>query len=416
MSKELSKKLYEMQQNMPSLSGSDKDKCFFCDCESNSIKSHSISKKKVLALLESQIKNGGIGIYYLEDVPDVDFKEDKSISSFKKVNRRLYKDGKDTISTFYGFCSDCDASVFLPLDRYDYQNNRQINFLHALRTQAYQLTQERNIFLHIKNNIISLMYEADGEMNKLDGFPKMIADYLTHIPDNADVTWDMAKDITSLLGQSANLPIKRIREEVDMNQRNTLATLANPSSYPMIGAIYKNEIKKVLIIFNQTMGTYKSTPTYVFESEIDVQISRVENEIKHLTQFYRSSNFETHSYQCIPIQGVFLIAGAFTYRLNNESIITLTFFPEESTNRTYFVFSEQKDPSSNSLYLSILNLKSENEFRMVASDIILSVGSNVFLSPKYYEKLPQEVKDLLVRDKTELKEIGFNLFSNDYLN
>lgn len=417
MDSELKRKLDEMQKKLPNLSGSEKDSCFFCDCESNSIKSHSLSKKKVLSLLEDKIEKGGIGIYYLEDMPEVDFKEDKSISSYTKVHRRLFNKGKDTISTFYGFCSNCDKSVFTPLDRNDYQNKAEVNFLHALRTQAYQLTLERNFFLHIKNNIVSLLGEADKGMDHLESvFPKFIQDGIDKIPDYENVEWESAQEITGLLGKSASLPIKSVRQEMEVQQKKILENLINPANYPMTGIKYKTEIKKVLNFFNYSIGLYKKSPTYNLENDMNTQIERIENEIRNLTELYRTKSFEVFSYQCISIEGAFLVAGAFTYILSNQSKITLTFFPEESTNKTYFVFSERKAPGSNSLYLSTLNFKSEQEFRMDASNIILSAGANVFISPKYYEKLPIEVKKLLIQDKTGLKKIGFNLFSDDYLN
>lgn len=414
MNSDLNKKLHELQKLLPKMAWIESSTCFFDDCTETCIGSHSISESKVLSLLEFQTENNGIAIYHLEDVPQVDFGEDKTLSTFHKAKRKLFIKGKDKTSIFYGFCKACDATTFQRLDNEDYTNQTEINFLHSLRTLAHNITLERNTYLLFKNKVFPTIENGNDEVEELQPKLDLVLGVIQQLPDDHLIHWDKAEQILPIVNILSSIPIKEQRDRIGGQLKSAMEPFTLKENYPMQARSFKNELTNSIKQFAKISGELKSTEINEIERLFDIQIGKCNERIRQLTASFRNNNFDQLNYLCIPINGVYLVAGAFVFYSKNGTTISVTFFPEMNANRTYFIFSEE-DPLRKSKYLSELNVMPIEEFQKEISNIILSYGNNVFLSPQYYERLPQKVKELLVTDKAEIRKTGFNLFSPEFL-
>uniref|UniRef100_UPI00263026AA hypothetical protein n=1 Tax=Fluviicola sp. TaxID=1917219 RepID=UPI00263026AA len=199
MNSDLNKKLHELQKLLPKMLKLESSSCFFDDCPEPCIGSHSISESRVLSLLESQTANNGISIYHLEDIPHVDFEENKTLSTFHKTKRKLLLKGKDKTSLFYGFCKNCDAKTFQRLDNEDYTNHSEINFLHSLRTLAYNITLERNALLIFTNKVFPGIENNIDELEQIQPQWNLILESIRQLPDEHLIYWDKAEQMLPMI-------------------------------------------------------------------------------------------------------------------------------------------------------------------------------------------------------------------------
>ena len=410
--KSLNEKLNDAKKFIRSFRGSDKDDCFFEDCNNRSIKSHSISESRVLSILEDIDEKKARVIYHLENVPEADFGDAKSISTYHQTHRKLLKKGKGDTSVFYGFCSSCDGFTFNLIDNVPYQNNSQVNFQHTLRTKAHYLTTSKNIFQHMRDKIVSKFYEADGKVNELKGAVELFDGYLNQISDNELVQWDHVSVLRTLFNQNNTAPLKSFREDSEKRTQELFRELMDETKFPMKGSQFKSEFLPVLEQLDVAFEKYEQSSTQELEGVISLLLDTINIRIQKLTSQHRNNDCEAYEYLHISISGIFPIAGAFVYCYTEEKECTLTFFPEEETVKTHVIFAVDRGESK---YLSFLNFKTNEQLRIYLSSIILSAGSNVFISPKYWESLPNGVIQLIMSDKTEVKECNLNLFDESFL-
>lgn len=241
MNKSLKEKLNDLKKDLPSFikpEGKKGNKCFFHDCNGKAIKSHTLSEAQVLGLLEGENEKGRVVVYHIDDVPDVDFNNELSLSTFQKTNRRLFEKGKSDTSVFYGFCKDCDRDTFRLLDNYPFLNNSEINFLHNLRTSAYTLTYHRNLHVDFKNRIHPLVDKVEEDTSAANHGFNFLSSYLHNIPDSSDISFDKVKDIKGLI-ELNTVPIKKQRDEVIEFQKDFFSALLNKNNYPMKGFVFK---------------------------------------------------------------------------------------------------------------------------------------------------------------------------------
>lgn len=405
--KSLNEKLNNTKKSLRLFRGSTIDKCFFKDCSNKSIKSHSISESRVLSLLEGVNEKNAKVVYHLENVPEADFGEAKSLSTYHQTHRTLLSKGKSETSIFFGFCNSCDDSTFEVLDNYKYENKIEINFLHTLRTHAHYLITSRNIFEFMIDKILSQFNEVDGKLSELNDLMGIIDNFLIEFSDDKMVQWEEISMLSEILKEQNTVPIKSIREDAKKRNQVLFKELLDEDNFPMKGKKYKEQLKPVFETFGGAMSQFEKTSTDELKNALEFQLKNIDSKIENLTSIYRDDNLGAFEYLHISIEGVFPISGAFVYRYSADNECTLTFFPEKETGKTHFIFAVERGKSK---YHSFLNFKTDSEFRVYASSIVLSTGSNVFLSPHYWGVLTKEIKDYIMSDRTE------NLFDNSILN
>ncbi len=409
----LFEKLNLLKKDLPNLikpEGKKGDKCFFHDCHGRAIKSHTLSENQVLGLLEGENEKGQVVVYHIDDVPDVDFKNELSLSTFQKTNRRLFEKGKSDTSVFYGFCKDCDGDTFRFLDDYPYLDNIEINFLHNLRTTAYTLTYHRNLYVNLKNRVLPLVDKVEeGKEAANHGF-NFLSSYLNSMPDSHDISYDEVKDLKGLIDLST-IPLKEQRDEAIEFQKDLFSDLFNENNYPMNGFVFKQELMKLKPLLDSVDNNIDEEKLSLISKEIDLKVSEYQKAIQELTRLYRERAYETYRYLTISIEGMFQIAGAFNYYIDGVTNLSLTFFPEKETNKTHFIFSGHVS-ENNLKYFSQLNIMSISEFKLKITEVILSQGTNVYISSELWRKTPERVKELMLKDKSRVISEGFSFFDS----
>lgn len=409
--KTINKKLNEAQKFIHNFRGSKNDKCFFCDCNEKAIKSHSISESQVLTLLEDFDDKKAKVVYHLENVPETDFGSDKSISTYHQTHRKLYRKGKSDTSVFFGFCKKCDNLTFEPIDNLPLVNDTKTFFLHSLRTKAHYLTTSKNITSHMQKNIVPKFNEADKKVKELPESMNQLRALLSGIPDNEEIQWEQISFLNEHLKSLNTAPVKSFRDDTEKRNQLLFQKVLNRDNFPMTGKEYKQCLEPVFGQYDDAMRVYNKSTTSELELVLNQFLSLLDREINALTGKYRNQEYNGFEYLHIPLNQVFPISGAFVYRFTPEQECILTFFPEKSSNKTHFIFAVNKGESK---YLSFLNFKTDLEFKKYLSNVIISAGSNVFLSPRYWDALPKEIKNLIMSDKSELGELNINLFKDEY--
>ncbi|RYM35733.1 hypothetical protein ERX46_01695 [Brumimicrobium glaciale] len=413
MSKSLKEKLNELKKDLPNFikpEGKKGDKCFFHDCNGKAIKSHTLSEAQVLGLLEGENEKGRVVVYHIDDVPDVDFKNELSLSTFQKTNRRLFEKGKSDTSVFYGFCEDCDRDSFRLLDNYPFLDNKEINFLHNLRTTAYTLTYHRNLYTDFKDRVLPLGDKVEEGTEAANHGFNFLSSYLHNIPDSSDISFDEVKDLKELINLST-IPIKKQRDEVIEFQKDFFSDLFNESNYPMNGFVFKQELMKLKPLLESVDNDIDEDHFNLISKELDQKIFEYQKAIQLITSLYREKSYEAYRYLTISIEGMFQIAGAFNYSIDGVTNLSLTFFPEKETNKTHFIFSGHVS-ENNLKYFSQLNIMPASDFKLKVTEIILAHGTNVYISPELWRKTPERVKELMLSDKSKVISEGFNFFDS----
>jgi hypothetical protein len=410
--KGLNEKLDDTRKSIREFRGNNQDNCFFSDCANKSIKSHSISESRVLSILEGVDDKNAKVVYHLENVPETDFGDAKSLSTYHQTHRKLFRKGKSDTSVFFGFCASCDGSTFEIIDKNCYESKPEINFLHTLRTKAHYLTTSRNIFGHMNSKIVNQFREADGKVEELKNSMGPFNNLINQFPDDKLVEWENVSFLESFLKEQNTAPIKSFREDSEKRTQQFFKDILDKENFPMKGKDYKQFLITAIGNFEGAIKHYKRSSTDELEIVLEFQLETINSKIENLTRLYRDDNHKAFEYLHISIEGVFPIAGAFLYHYKVGDECILTFFPESESGKTHFIFAVENGKSK---YLSFLNLKTDTEFRKYASSIVLSAGSNVFLAPLFWNNLSIDIKDCILRDRTELKEYNYNLFDNSLL-
>lgn len=177
-----------------------------------------------------------------------------------------------------------------------------------------------------------------------------------------------------------------------------------------MGSEYKKHLHPIMTRFNDAVNYYNESSNSELDDVLTLQLNSINNSITKLSKSYRTKDYNVFKYLNISIKGVFPIAGAFKYIYDqNNQECSLTFFPEVESGKTHFIFTVSNQEHK---YLSFLNLKNDKEIATYISNIIISAGSNVFLSLSYWDMLPNDIKEFVLQNKKEqLVSYNFNLFN-----
>lgn len=407
--------LSDLRKKITFLHGKNETNCIFYDCDNPSIKSHTLSESRVLKLLEGKNDKGQTVVYHIDDVPEVDFKIDKSLSTYHKTHRKLFEKGKSETSIFYGFCASCDSEIFRLIDNFPYHDSPEINFLHTFRNKAYYLTFHRNIYKSLYFEICEKL-EQIPPLDAVFSEPmKLLHSYMDVIPDEYFVSFDEARELGEILVDQNTLPLKNQREQIDGFQQSLFRNILNEKNFPMPAYEFKKEIYKVFQIGNDVSQEWKNIDIENFIKIIKSKLDIFNSDIKNIGIKMRERDFGCFHYFHNSVKGIFPIAGAFTFLMNYGVECCLTFFPENETQQTHFLFAFSKDNIDSKVNVSRLNIFSETELMNYVTKLILSRGSNVYISPQFWNKLPENVRTQILSDKSDLLNSDFNFFDSKFL-
>lgn len=123
--------------------------CFILSCKNSTIKSHSISKARIL---EKISKHGEVMFMSTEDV--------ENHEGFS-----LFPTGKAKATTFPGFCDKHDK-IFEPIDAHQYEaGNLEQEFLFAMRAAAREYT----VRIAMQDNLEEIVREHESAENEGEG-------------------------------------------------------------------------------------------------------------------------------------------------------------------------------------------------------------------------------------------------------
>lgn len=383
--------------------------CFLSDCSNKSIDSHSISKSRVFKVLTSDKSEK---LLMLEDKYSSDFSKGK-MSSFQARNRELIPISQVSASTFKGFCSDCDKKLFKDLDDYSYSNSPKTNFLHVLRAYSFKLREERKLFQLISNKTIQLGETVDNDTVN-ENHPAL--NLLNLLPKSTMVLWEMASPILDQLSieiDALSVVVPNLKNDNEIIELGAIEIL-NKERYPMTLANFINGFSNLLKLKNEKMDELKESKENGNIKDIEEYASEVlkhQNEVSEkLTKCIRNESYDGFQHVTLSINGIHKITGNFIYYTSDNEEIALTFFPESETKKTIFIFSVWNPSHSQEIYLKRINLLEPSAIKQFVSNVILSQGTNIYLSQDFLETLEQKEKELLSQVKTLNSFLSFNLF------
>lgn len=382
--------------------------CFLSDCSKESIYSHSISKSRVFNVLTP---NKSEILLMLEDKYSSDFSE-KKMSSFQTRNRELVQVSQVSASTFKGFCNHCDSELFKDLDEKPYTNTPKINFLHALRAYSFKLREERKLFHLISNDMFRFEEKVDD--STIEDHPSL--NLFNLLPQDSMITWEMVSNTIGQLNlkmDALSVIAPNLENYQDMIMHRATAVL-NKESYPMTLKSFKNGFANLLKVKNEGIeelkkseesGNIKAIKEYAF------QVLKYQDEVSaELTKCLRNESYCDFQSVTHSISGIHKITGNFIYYNSNNEEIVLTFFPEAETNKTIFIFSAWNPSYTQDIYLKKINVLESSKLSQFISNIILSQGTNIYLSQGFLETLDNKEREVLTQVKTLESFLSFNLF------
>ncbi|MDD2982404.1 MAG: hypothetical protein PHQ74_03365 [Crocinitomicaceae bacterium] len=384
----------------------DKGRCFIDSCGRKSIGSHTISKSRILEKLQENDEKLGVILLHLEDKTNVDFKH-RTLSTYQNSERRLIKKGKSSASVFYGFCVKHDANLFQELDNETYSNTDKINFLHAYRGFALYVTKSNDQFSFLQNKILenSIRVENPRTEDLNQGLEKV-----SHVMDQIDDNLQMqAQKTTSWIDKIRVLIQKDIvvdETELRKSINRQLSQLNEDILFPIPGYVFKKKIKKIIDAAYLKIGVpEKRIP------ELENIVNHRIKENRRIKSIFNSAvlkkNYNVIDYVSRPIDGIYNITGNFVFCNSRKELFSLTFFPEFETKKTQVIIASLEDRQETLNQLKTIDVL---EYKKLLSSIIIHQGTNVFMSPSFFDQLDEEIQKEMVSEKSTSNLRILNIF------
>lgn len=360
-------------------------RCFYINCEHKSIKSHSIQEAGPLDLLADYVGTER-GVYCLDD----DYEKSKEANvmvSKQKVKRTLQFEGTGVASTFFGFCGEHEK-IFITIENNNpYVASREHHLLHTYRAFAYSMHKNFEIFTRFN----------DAANNLLNTFSNLL--------------------------DAANPVVDKLNEALEQLKKT------EPAAY--------NKIK--------SMEQMKTVENYgKLSAEGKATLEQFDKEVKHrlLGDRLRKARFDQAIenkddkqliYYSRTVVGVYPFSCAATIQFldrfmqpSSDGIVyapdyAVVVIPEKQSSNTHFIISAFGENANVSILFSRLHVMTDTVFLKFMSDLLLSRGHNMYISPRMYKKMTDAEKLLLLSTRInishqgiQLPEINLNLFDSRF--
>ncbi|MCU0432155.1 MAG: hypothetical protein MUC87_01720 [Bacteroidia bacterium] len=403
------------------------NQCTIDNCSETPIKAHTLQEGRILKYLKGIGERNQEGVYYLDDHVDYDFKNLK-ITSLHALNKIDFKPISEA-STFYGFCKRHDEVFNQEIENVVFDGSRRMAFYHSFRTFSFGLRKETETMEYLTKKLFldleSLPVSISSVRTQIDGvvpFLGMISDDFVYSKKEVN----QFRQPFDELVDSGYLPNDDVRKNMtefigDFFERNSVT-----------GKDIKEFFQKSASRLN-TYGEVKQLETLIeqLSNILPPQLFEVKLRRTRLSHIFENKQYEEMTYFIRTLPYVFPVAGSFVagYLDNilapfNDGYVVmpryaLTFFPEPSQNRTVFIFGAYRENPNVALFYSRLNVKTDLEFQRFVSKLILLRGTNTFFAPRYWIKLTEEERALILKRKqlkndTEfgIYDLELNLFQN----
>ena len=383
--------------------------CFVDNCNHVAIGSHTISEAKVLDQIQENDGKHGDVLLHLEDKPLINYKE-KVVITYKNTERHLVRRGKSKSSVFYGFCNTHDTVLFRELDNLDYANNSRINFLHAYRAFALYATILNEYLFNFKNKTLKQLNEVNPQLSIMKSEFKAISKVFDKIPNDYSINYEEIKPeldhIEKLVKQDIIFDKNNLRKSIIKE----LSALIDKSLYPINGLELKEKLSKFM---DSCISRMQLPEKLLIELEHTIKLKIEENNIIRtlFNSIYQNEKYDELSYLYRPIEGIYKFTGNFVFHLNNE-MFSLTFFPEFENGQTHVILTSIAD---NETFFNKINGMDDLEFKNLLSSIIINQGTNVFMSPSFWDSLDKVIQNKILNKKTRFKQGDKNVFNENTL-
>lgn len=392
--------------------------CTIDKCLSDPICAHTLQRGSILKYLSGIGERNSEGVYYLEDRVEYDFKNLK-ITSLQTLNKVDFKP-ISAASTFYGFCKMHDEVFNQEIENVNFDQSDRMAFYHSFRTFAHSLRKEAETLEYLSQKLLS---DLESLPEKIDSVKEKMqkVNPVETIPDDLVLTEEemipLKKQFNELAdsGYSTNDDVRKTMEQV-------MGGVLNKKS------VTGKDIKELFIKANDFLTT---NPTI---NDLDPVIEQLSGllppqmfDIKlnrgRLSHLFDTKQFGELSYFTNSITGVYPIAGAFVagYLDNilapfNDGYVVMpryavTFFPEPALNRSTFVIASYKENPNVNIFFSRLRIMNDSDFKQFISNLILLRGTNTFFSPRYWAKLLDDERQLILQRREFKKDTEFGIYN-----
>ena len=286
--------------------------------------------------------------------------------SKQDVKRELLFRGIKGASTFTGFCEDHDKIFQNVIEDVTFKKTEKQCFYHVYRAYAYYMHKEYELYCGLKKTMV------EGKEIIKEKTEGQEAPDLSNVPDS------MKNMINSFKGVINGIP-------------EVFDDLVKKADIRLFGASLKKD-RLDHAVENDEYSDFKYCVAKL-DGIYPFACSSVVPYIHVVAQ--QSSDGVAHS---------------------PEYVISI--FPESESNSTWIIFGAYKENPNVEIVFS--RLKSPNRLKFV-SDLLLSNGSNIYLSPRMYNKMNDSERKELIdsrvnkgKDDIGLPEINLNLFSKQF--
>lgn len=383
--------------------------CFVDNCDQVAIGSHTISEAKVLNQIQENDGKHGDVLLHLEDKPLINYKK-KIVLTYTPPKRHIVRRGKSKSSVFYGFCNTHDTVLFRELDNLDYSNNSRINFLHAYRAFALYSTNLNESLFDFKNKTLKKLNEVNSQFSTMRSKFKSISKLFNSIPNEYSISYEETKPdlekIENLVSHDLIIDKNNLRKFINKE----FSTLSDKNNYPLTGLELKKKLSKFI---DSCISRLQLPEKLILELEETVKLKIEENRIitTLFNSIYQNENYDDIRYLYRPIHGIYKFTGNFVFHLNNE-LFSLTFFPEFENGQTHVILSSI---SKNETFFNETDAMDDLEFKNLLSSIIINQGTNVFMSPSFWESLDKGIQNKILNKKTQFKQGEMTVFNENTL-
>ena len=288
------------------------DSCFLFDCNERAIKSHTLSESRVLNQL---IDDNNERLYYLEDLPRLY----SDMSTLKKKEKKLLDKTIGEISTFYGFCGEHDRNLFKILDNQTYSNTEEVNFLHTVRVLARELTLDRNLQY-------SLLSEFEGFHEYFSELDNLLDEIVNRCSNEFIIQFEKIPTIPYVKQLKVSLEFfvysvfqKRKsdlgKESVDNLYIELLEKDAYPKSIEQFKLDFEIGTRRLLLKYINCNKSDLDEARLFSENAINSkdELRELERTIENIADRIKRKDYSFYDYLHLPIEGIFKIAGGFSY-------------------------------------------------------------------------------------------------------
>lgn len=349
-----------------------KKMCFYPSCGSlSTIRAHSIQENGPLKILADLI-NGQMEVYYLDDEFDYDI-DSKTMVSKHQTKRKLHHRGIGSTSVFNGFCLKHDAIFKTTIEDATYTGSVEQLFFHSYRCFAY--------FMHKSYEKYSGLADVMKKLKQETGTRPEIP----ILPDNEKLG-KLGGQLNSLLGS-----IGGMLDELD----GVFDTLESKSNEELFGLKLKKDR------FDEALEKKKYSNLKYWQRSISGIYPIACSSVVHYLDVMHQQSSDGTVY---------------------PAELAITIFPDTNKTKTHIIISGFEDNPNFNIVIHKLRALGEKYLLKFISDLLLHRGSNVYLSPRLYNKMTMEEKKELIQQRasneqslTGLPNIKLNLFAHKFI-